>query len=252
MMRSQDPRSVSPPFYLTPSYPCHYLPGKMARSKVAFPDALIHTDNYHVLIQQGFRRSGLAIYRPDCSACKACISVRIPTHEIQYSRSQRRALKKHGNLHSYLLPLQYMPAHFDLYQRYQAARHIDKDKKQTAIEQYHTFILKSHVNSFLVEFREDQALRMVSLIDQLEDGLSAVYTFFDPALTSTSFGVFNILWLAQQAKQMGMPYLYLGYWVRDCSKMAYKKHYQPLEGYIDGRWQRLTDQYFAPTSPFNI
>jgi arginine-tRNA-protein transferase len=239
------------PFYLTTAYPCQYLPGKIARSQVALPHELIHTQGYPLLIQQGFRRSGLTVYRPYCAECQACISVRIPTHDMQYNRSQRRILKKHRNLHSCLLPLQYSPAHFELYQRYQTARHSNDEVEQTSTAQYRAFILKSHINSFLVEFRDEHHLRMVSLIDQLEDGLSAVYTFFDPDVPSASYGVYSILWLVQYAKERDLPYLYLGYWIADCPKMAYKKHYQPLEGYIKGQWQRLTEPVVATSCASN-
>jgi arginine-tRNA-protein transferase len=239
-MNDTQPIHAYPPLYLTTPYPCPYLPGKIARSQVAFPGELA-PQTYPFLIQQGFRRSGVTVYRPDCIDCQACIAVRIPTHEMQYSRSQRRAFKKHAHLDTRLLPLQYIPAHFALYQRYQATRHKDEELEHTCVAQYRSFILQSQAKSFLVEFREGPHLRMVSLVDQLEDGLSAVYTFFDPDILSASFGVFSILWLVQHAQAQQLPYLYLGYWIAACPKMAYKKHYQPLEGYIKGQWQRFTD-----------
>lgn len=234
--------------YSSTTYPCPYLPGKTARAQMAILRARVNTADYSFLMRHGFRRSGLVTYRPDCQDCQACLSVRIPVNEIHYTRSQKRALKKHSQLHIRRRPLQFIPAHFALYQRYQAARHPDGNEQQTNSEQYTSFILQSHVHSFLVEFRDEHAIRMVSLVDQLEDGLSAVYTFFDPDIASASFGVFNIVWLTQQAKQMGLPYLYLGYWIADCRKMAYKKDYHPLEALIHGQWQRLTDPFFA-TNP---
>ena len=110
---------------------------------------------------------------------------------------------------------------------------------QDGREQYESFILTSHVNSFLVEFRDEGALRMVSLIDQLEDGLSSVYTFFDPDVPDASYGVFNVVWQAQLARQLGLPWLYLGYWIPACRKMAYKTAYRPLEGWSEKGWRPL-------------
>lgn len=250
-MTDEQQKQASAPIqlYLTTPYPCSYLPGKMARSQVAIPPQRIDTPTYHFLMRQGFRRSGLVTYRPACQDCHACLSVRLLVDEIHYSRSQQRALKKHNTLHTHLLPLISIPAHIELYQRYQTARHTEADTEQNDSDQYEAFILKSQVDSFLVEFREDNILRMVSLVDQLADGLSAVYTFFDPDIPTASFGVFNILWLAQQAKKQGLPYLYLGYWIANCRKMAYKTDYQPLEGYVNGQWQRLTESDFSPADP---
>ncbi len=147
--------------------------------------------------------------------------------------------KHHANLKTRLLGLEYSEAHFQLYQRYQLVRHAGGGMDQDNREQYENFILKSNVASFLAEFREEGQVRMVSLIDQLDDGLSSVYTFYDPDIVGASFGVFNILWQIGLAKQLGLPYLYLGYWIEECRKMAYKTRYHPIEGLVNGEWQPL-------------
>lgn len=227
-------------FYTTADYPCSYLPGRQARSQVAVPSELIDSWVFSQLVQQGFRRSGLYVYRPHCLGCQECVPVRLLVDEFVPRRSQRRAEKRHGDLKTRILPLDYNEAHFSLYQRYQRTRHTGGGMDEDNREQYVSFILKSGVASFLAEFRSDRHVRMVSLIDQLEDGLSSVYTFFDPDVPGASYGVYNILWQVGLARQLGLPYVYLGYWVHDCRKMVYKTEYQPLEALIDGHWVRLT------------
>lgn len=229
-------QSLSVQFYVTASYPCSYLEGRAARSQVAAPADLVDARIYSRLLQHGFRRSGQFVYRPDCEACHACVPVRLSVRDFQPSRSQLRAGKRHAGLRARVLGLKFVNEHFELYRRYQNARHPGGGMDLDDREQYENFILKSNVASFLVEFREAGCLRMVSLIDQVDDGLSSAYTFFDPDVPGASYGVFNILWQAGLARQLGLPFLYLGYWIGECRKMAYKIQYRPLEGLIDGRW----------------
>ncbi|WP_432719654.1 arginyltransferase [Jeongeupia wiesaeckerbachi] len=233
-------QSLQLQFYATAPYPCSYLPEQLARSQVAVPSEVIDAQSYSQLVQIGFRRSGQFVYRPHCDRCRACVPVRIPVDAFEPDRSQRRAQQRHGNLRARLLGLEYSDAHFLLYQRYQAARHAGGGMDQDGREQYENFILKSNVASFLVEFREAGQLRMVSLIDQLDDGMSSVYTFYDPDVPGASYGVYNVLWQVSLARQFGLPYLYLGYWIERCGKMAYKTRYQPIEGLVDGEWRSLS------------
>lgn len=241
-MNHRPPKHDTPlHFYATANYPCSYLDDKDARSQVAVPIEAINTETYSQLVRLGFRRSGLFIYRPYCDDCKQCIAVRLPVARFRASRSQRRAVTRHQNLTTRIVPLAFHEAHYALYTRYQSARHAGGTMADDDRNQYAEFILKSHVTSYLVEFIEEDTLRMVSLIDQLDDGLSAVYTFFDPDVPQASYGVYNVLWQITECKRQGLPYLYLGYWVNHCRKMAYKMNFQPLEQLISGQWRNAAE-----------
>jgi arginine-tRNA-protein transferase len=234
-------------FYATAPYPCSYLPNRIARSQVATPSHLIHADTYSELLNAGFRRSGLYTYRPYCDECRACIATRILVNQFIPSRSQRRAWKKHIGLEVSVLNLGYQEEHYQLYQRYQNERHAGGDMDSDDQEQYMQFLLQSRVNSRIVEFRDGPhdsnpgRLRMVSMIDILDQGISSVYTFFDTSVHASSYGSYSILWQIEQAKILGLPYLYLGYYIRESEKMSYKANYQPMEGLIDDHWQALSE-----------
>lgn len=231
-------------FFSTEPQTCSYLPDREAVMLFADPNKVIDTETYARLIDYGFRRSGDNVYRPHCRGCQACVPVRIPVADFLPDRAQRRAWQRNKDLAISSARTDFGPEHLDLYHRYQVARHDGRVGVRDAREQLE-FLRSRFINTSSLEYRLDGRLVMVSVIDAMPQGLSAVYTFYeadDAQLARRSLGTFGVLRLIEECRTRGLPWLYLGYWIADSDKMAYKSRYQPLHAYQHGRWERL-----APT-----
>ena len=222
-------------FFLTTGHPCSYLRGRAARNLVADPEAI---DNavYAELASLGFRRSGNYVYRPHCTGCTECFSLRVPAVGFSPNRTQERVWKNNCDLNIQTVGTQFNLEHYNLLKRYIKARHPDGGMDDTTPEGYLSFITSCWSDTRLYEFRLSNRLLAVAVTDRLDGGLSAVYTFFDPDESSRSLGTYAILWQIDQAKHQGLSWVYLGYWVRESRKMSYKANYQPHQILIAGRW----------------
>ena len=224
-------------FYLTPEHECSYLPQQQAMTLFADPSVCINTDLYSELIQHGFRRSGTHVYRPRCPMCDACIPIRIPVDEFATSRGQRRVLKRNQDLTITAAAAEYNDEHFQLYRRYMSTRHAGGGMDSPEPEKYSEFLINPYINAKLYEFRLSRQLLAVAAVDVLNNAMSAVYTFFDPDEAARSLGSMAILWQIEEARRLNIPYVYLGYWIKECQKMVYKDQYRPFEIFREGHWQ---------------
>ncbi len=226
-------------FYATPPHACTYLPGREALTLFADPCFPKDARIYAALADCGFRRSGEHLYMPHCRECAACTSVRIPVHEFSPSKSQRRTWRRNQDLIVRPMPAQYRTEHFVLYRRYLKSRHPGGGMDSPTLESYMTFLTATWAETIFYEMRSrDDELVALAVVDQMENALSAVYTCYSPEQARRSPGRNAILYEIEQAKVMGLQWLYLGYWIDECPKMSYKSEYQPLEYYRDGQWLR--------------
>lgn len=223
-------------FYATPEHECSYLEGKKATTMFVDPKAHVNKALYSQLSVLGFRRSGNHYYRPHCNQCKACVPVRVPVALFSPSRSQKRIIKKNVGLEVSIRPPEFCQKHYDLYEKYIIQRHADGDMFPPSEEQYRSFLVEANPSTFYVEFKYKGELIGVSVVDELEDGLSAVYTYFDPDISERSLGVYAVLWQIEECKRRSLNYIYLGYWIKDCRKMEYKTLYKPVEFLLDNHW----------------
>ena len=227
-------------YYITPPHRCSYLDDRSARMVFIDPQQPVDQLSLSELSRQGFRRSGDFIYRPECHHCRQCLSARVPVGLFAPNSSQKRAIKRNQDLRMEIRPTrQATQVHYRLYERYITQRHYDGDMYPPSREQFDKFLVESCANSFFIEFWLADRLMCAATCDELDDGISAVYTFFDPDEVSRSLGTFAILKQIEWVKQQGKPFVYLGYWVPEAPKMNYKMQYSPLEILLEGRWQRL-------------
>ncbi|MCV6636848.1 arginyltransferase [Candidatus Albibeggiatoa sp. nov. NOAA] len=224
--------------YATPPHDCSYLDGRQATTVFVDPYVPIDVNLYQSLAIHGFRRSGEYLYRPQCEHCQACIAVRLPVNEFKPRRTQKRVWNKNQDLKATVQPAVFKQEHFTLYSRYLASRHKDAGMDNPTPTEYLEFLASSWSKTFFYEIRLENQLLAIAVVDVFENGLSAVYTFFDPDYNQRSLGVYAILFEIDLAKKLGLEYLYLGYWIADCRKMAYKIDYQPLEYYVGDEWQK--------------
>ena len=224
-------------FYASDAHDCSYLPGQLAVSIFADPNAEMSVSIYSQLINYGFRRSGEHIYAPQCPSCQACVPLRVPVHDFKPKRHQRRNLARNADLSVTARPAEFDPEHFHLYQEYLAKRHTGSSMANPTKAEYLNFLTSSWSNTVFFEIR-DSAKKLLGVIvaDKLIYGYSAVYTFYDPDLDDRGLGKFAILWLISETRRINLPYVYLGYWIKQCDKMRYKSSYQPAQIFQNGKW----------------
>ena len=229
-------RQHKPDLYLSMPHPCSYLAGRMSTILFVDPQRILNQGEYGMYVRHGFRRSGDLVYRPHCQGCSACVPVRVPVRAFAPSRGQRRAWNRNSDIAVVPKPARFDPAHFDLYQRYQAGRHPESGMNDADPQKYTAFLTSRQVEAVFFELRAGSRLLGVAVADVLPDGLSAVYTFYEPDCPQRGLGVYAVLWEIGEAARRGLDYLYLGYWIAEGPKMSYKINYQPLEALQDGHW----------------
>ena len=224
-------------FFISPEHPCSYLESKEARTVFIDPSATVTMRDYGVLLEAGFRRSGENIYRPACEKCKQCIPLRIPVKDFKPNRSQRRTYKANQNLNVNIIDNDYKDEHYSLYRLYMQHRHPGGGMDDDDPDAYFRVISSSWSSTKLLEFRDQDKLVAVSVVDVLANALSAVYTFFQPEYEEKSPGVFAVLSMIELAQNQHKDWLYLGYWNPECRKMSYKNSYRPHEIYQNMVWR---------------
>lgn len=228
-------------YYTTAALPCPYLPGQMERRLVTELAGDDDTATHDGLSQAGFRRSHSVAYAPACRECNACVAVRVKTLSFTPSRSQQRILARNRDLIATELPPQATAEQYGLFRQYQATRHRGGEMARMDYFDYQMLVEDTPVDTAMFEFRKpDGTLVAACLTDRMGDGFSAVYSFFDPLDERRSLGTLMILWLIDTARERGLAHVYLGFWIADCRKMAYKVHFQPLEAFTGEGWRLLS------------
>ncbi len=227
--------------YVSQEHDCSYLAGRIARTLFLDPAVRVDSALYQMLIDRGFRRSGQFLYQPACPLCEACVSLRIPASDFKPNRSQRRNWQaNHARIQVSSQAAAFQQSHFELYVKYQAARHADGAMACSDPEQYMKFLSCDWADTRFYEFHLENELVAVLVTDLLPDGLSSVYTFFDPEKQSVGIGVYALLWQIEHARELGKPWVYPGFWVAGSEKMHYKSSYRPLEAWNGKTWKRFS------------
>lgn len=224
--------------FQTLEHACGYYPERQARNLVIDPLAPQLAQVYGSALERGFRRSGGHVYRPHCIGCRACVAARVPVALFDPDRSQRRCLKRNARLELRIAEPRRTGENFALYRRYLDARHAGGGMDDPGEEDFERFLVCAWSRTHFMELREDGRLVAVAVTDEVPQGLSAVYTFYEPELAGRGLGTCSILRQIGWANECGLPYLYLGYWIDGHPKMDYKQRFRPLECLQDGAWRR--------------
>ena len=236
--------------YRTGPHPCSYLQDQTAKTLFLDPATRVNENLYTQLSELGFRRSGNIYYRPDCGNCQACVPTRIATTEFKPRRSQRRTIHRNRDLTFGVIPSYFSEEIYALYEQYIATQHADGDMYPATEQQFRDFLCieKSHQasnpdqhQSYFLCLRDKGRLVAVAVMDQLTNGLTAAYTFYDTREKKRSLGRYCILLQISLVKALKLEYLYLGYWIRQCQKMSYKTDFTPVELLLNSHWQRYND-----------
>jgi len=249
---------IAPQFYVTAPQPCPYLPDRMERKLFTALQGEYAAKLNDSLSKQGFRRSQNVLYRPSCAECSACLSARIRVADFRPSKSQRRADRRHSDLARKASSPWATEEQYELFRAYLDSRHADGGMADMDIFEFAAMVEETPINSRVVEYTTPvdagpRDLIAVCLTDVLNDGLSMVYSFFDPGRSRESLGTYVILDHIRIAREAGLPYVYLGYWVPSSPKMGYKSNFAALEIYKDGAWQEIGDpgKHSAATHPLS-
>jgi leucyl-tRNA---protein transferase len=234
---TKPPAAQSLGFFTTPPHDCGYLDDRQAVTLFVDPRMRPDVATYTLLSEHGFRRSGGHIYRPKCPTCEACIPIRVPVAAFRPRRLQRRNLRMNADITLHARTPTFDAEHFSLYKRYIAARHTGGGMENPDPDTYLDFLTANWASTKFYEFRCEQRLLAVAVVDELDDGLSAVYTFYEPGESQRSLGRFAVLKEIELARERGLKWLYLGYWIGECRKMVYKTEYAPYQFYLRGAWR---------------
>jgi arginyl-tRNA--protein-N-Asp/Glu arginylyltransferase len=230
-----------PTLYQTAPHPCPYIDSQTAVNLILDPHYPVDGPLYGRLLENGFRRNGGLYYRPFCNACRACISVRLDLDRFTPNRAQRRTAARNDDLVAGLVPAAFSDEHFQLYLEYQSVRHTGDSMDDPDPDKYQRFLVESDMDTWFMELRRrgDGALKAVAIVDFVDNGLSAIYTFFDPHEPRRSLGTQAILSQIDIGHGAGLSWLYLGYWIADSAKMAYKSRFRPLQCFrpTNSRWE---------------